>query len=150
MFDVAFGDDVDNAIREAEVAERKSYIAASLLDALARSIGILNTPETVGSLAEGLTFSDELYQGDASKIAAIGACVQFLGGASPLVQKQLERSAKDRTMAALDGLQISQIDTLIKVLFIVWIVEFALPFQFNTIYGFEYSSRNCIWKRSLS
>jgi hypothetical protein len=82
MFDVAFRDDVDNAIREAEVAERESYIAASLLGVLARSIGILNTPETVGSLAEGLAFSDELYygyQGDAAEIAAIGACVQFLG-----------------------------------------------------------------------
>jgi len=117
MFHVAFGDDVvNNAIREPDVEERESYIAASLLGSRARSIGILDTPEVVGSLAEGLAFSDEVqrsYQGNAAEIAAIGACIQLLGGASPLVPK---RFAKDKIMAALDDLQIShsQIDMLIQ------------------------------------
>jgi len=130
MFRVAFRDDVNSAIEaRIEVAERASHIAASLLAGRARSIGILNTPEIMGSLAEGLAFSDEVqcnYQGDAAKIAAIGACIQLLGGALPLVQDQPERFAKDKILAALDGLQINQIDTLIKVCFIFWIVEFAL------------------------
>jgi len=124
MFAVAFRDDVNNAIRgPIEVAERESFIAGSLLAARARSLGILNTPEIVGSLAEGLGFSDEIlynYQGDVAEIAAIGSCIQLLCGASPLVQDQLERFAKDKIVAALDSLKISPIDTLIKVRYIVW------------------------------
>ena len=83
--------------------------------ARARSLGILNTPEIVGSLAEGLGFSDEVlynYQGDAAEIAVIGSCIQLLCGASPLMQDQPERFAKDKIVAALHGLKISPIDTL--------------------------------------
>ena len=64
MLEVAFGDDVNSAIGgPIEVAERESFIAASLLAARARNLGILNTPEIMGSLAEGLGFSNEfLYK----------------------------------------------------------------------------------------
>ena len=94
MFHVTFWDEVNNTIGgPVEVAERESFTAVSLLAARARSLGILNTPEIVGSLAEGLGFSDEVlynYQGDAAEVAAIGSCIQLLCGASPLVQGQLE------------------------------------------------------------
>ncbi|KAF8965585.1 hypothetical protein BDZ97DRAFT_1811389 [Flammula alnicola] len=117
MFHVAFRDDFNNTIGEIEFAERDSYIAVSLLGARARSMGMLNTPEIVGSLAEGLGFPDEVlyhYQGDVAEIAAVGSCLQLLGGASSLVQDQPERFAKDKILAALDSLQFSQNDVLIK------------------------------------
>jgi hypothetical protein len=112
MFHVSFQEDVDDTIgRPIEVAERESHIAASLrvLAARARSIGILITPEIVGCLAEGLGFSDDVvhsYQGDEAEIAAIGSCIQLLCGASPLLQDQPKRFAKDRILAALDDLQM--------------------------------------------
>jgi len=68
-----------------------------------------------------------------AEIAAIGSCIQLLCGASPLVQDQLERFAKDKIVAALDSLKISPIDTLIKVCYIVYIVEFALGFMVSNI-----------------
>ena len=146
MFDVAFGDDVDNPIGgPIEVAERESFIAASLLAARARGLGILNTPEIVGGLAEGLGFSDEVlynYQGDAAEIAAVGSCIQLLCGASPLVQDQPERFAKDKIVASLDCLKVRSIDQ----------GSFhRLDRGICTcIHGFECSSRNRIWKRSKS
>jgi hypothetical protein len=137
MFGVAFRDYVNSAIGgPIEVAERESFIAASLLAARARSLEILITPEIVGSLAEGLGFSDEVlynYQGDVAEIAAIGSCIQLLCGASALVQDLPKRFSKDKIVTALDGLEISSIDTLIKVRFIVWIVEFALAFMVSNI-----------------
>lgn len=102
----------------------------SLLAARARSIGILNTPEVLGCLAEGLGFSDEVvhsYRGDEAKIAAVSSCIQLLCAASRLLRDQPERFAKDRILAALDGVRISSIDPLIKV-FEFW--NFHLPFQF--------------------
>ena len=98
MFRIAFGDDINDTIRgPIEVAECESYIAGSLLATCARSIGILNTPRIVGSLAEGLGFSDDAlcnYQGDLAEIAAIGSCVQLLCGASWLVQGQPKRDSQ--------------------------------------------------------
>ena len=123
MFQVSFQEDVDDTIgRAIKVSDSKSHLAVSLLAARARSIGILNTPEIVGCLAEGLGFSDEVvhnYQGDEVKIAAMGSCIQLLCGASPLLRDQQERFAKYRILAALDGIRISSIDPLIKVRFIV-------------------------------
>lgn len=92
MFDVAFAEEIDDAIRgPIHVPQRDSYIGASLLGARARNLGILNTPQVVGSLVEGLAFPDENlyhYQGDQAEIALIGSCLQLLGGASSLVQHQ--------------------------------------------------------------
>jgi hypothetical protein len=140
MFNVAFADDVDDTIRGSiEDAERESHIAASLLGARARSIGILD------SLARGLAFSDEVldsYQGDVAEIAATGACIQLLGGASPLVQDQPRRFAKDKILAALDSRQIRQIDTFIKVRFhcgicIIWHLD---PFMIlNTVHEIAFT-----------
>jgi hypothetical protein len=138
MFQVSFQEDVDDTIgRTIEVEDSASHLAVSLLAARARSIGILNTPEILGCLAEGLGFSDEVvhsYQGDEAKIASIGSCIQLLCGASPLLRDQPERFAKDRILAALDGLQISSIDPLIKVRFIssleFW--NLHLTFQFTS------------------
>ena len=122
MLCVAFRDDVDNTIRRRlEVEYHESYIPASLL-AFCASIGMLNTPEIVGSLAEGLGFSHEVryyYQDDISDIAAIGSRTQLLYGASSLVENQLESFAQDTILAAIDGLQICPVDTLTKVRFIV-------------------------------
>ncbi|KAF8965584.1 hypothetical protein BDZ97DRAFT_1811387 [Flammula alnicola] len=118
MFHVAFRDDLNDAIRgPIEVAERDSYIAASLLGGRVRGMGMFTTPQIVGSLAEGLGFPNEVlyhYQGDVAEIAAVGSCLQLLGGASSLVQDQPERFAKDKILAALDSLQFSQNDVLIK------------------------------------
>jgi len=123
MFRVAFQEDLDGAIGPpVEVAERELHLAASLLGARARSIGVLDTPNIVGSLAEGLGFPDEVlfhYQGDVAEIAATGSCIQLLCGASSLVQDQPKRFAKDKILAALDRLKTSRIDALIKVCFIV-------------------------------
>ena len=86
------------------------YIAASLLSGRARSLGLLDTPQIVGSLAEGLAFADEVlynYQGEAAEITAIGSCLQLLGGASRLMQEQPDRFAKDKVLAALDHLNAS-------------------------------------------
>jgi len=123
----------------AEIAERKSHLAASLLAARARYFGLLNTPATMGSLAEGLGFPDDIrcyYQGGAAETAAIGSCIQLLCGVSPLVQKQPVRFAKHKILAVLDGLglQFSRIDALIKVRFIVW--NLRLPFLWlrNTVH----------------
>jgi hypothetical protein len=114
MFRVSFQEDVDDTIgRDIKVADRKSHLAVSLLAARARSIGILNTPEILGCLTEGLGFSDEVvhnYRGDEAKIAAMGSCIQLLCGASSLLRDQPERFAKARILAALDGLQISSIN----------------------------------------
>jgi hypothetical protein len=122
MFQVSFQEDVDDTIgRDIEVSGSASHLAVSLLAARARSIGVLNTPEILGCLAEGLGFEDDVvhgYQGDEAKIAAIGSCIQLLCGASSLLRDQPERFAKNRILAALDGLQISPFDPLIKVRFI--------------------------------
>ncbi|PPQ72774.1 hypothetical protein CVT26_003156 [Gymnopilus dilepis] len=90
------------------------YIAASLLSGRARSLGLLDTPQIVGSLAEGLAFADEVlynYQGEAAEkaaeITAIGSCLQLLGGASRLMQEQPDRFAEDKLLAALDHLNAS-------------------------------------------
>ena len=56
----------------------------------------------MGSLAEGMGFSDGVlfgYQGD---IAAIGSCVQLLCGAPPLMQDQPEKFAGDTILPALE------------------------------------------------
>lgn len=119
MFGVAFAETLDDAIRgPIEVPQRDSYIAASLLGARARNMGILNTPQIVGSLAEGLGFPDEVlynYQGDQAEIAAIGSCLQLLGGTASLVEHQPWRFTKDKILAALDRLQSSQNDILFQV-----------------------------------
>jgi len=140
MFHVALRDDVNDSIRgDLEVAERKSHLAASLLAARARYFGLLNTPATMGSLAEGLGFPDDIrchYQGGAAEIAAIGSCIQLLCGVSWLVQKLPVRFAKDKILAALDGLglQFSRIDALIKVCFIVWNLRFAIFMAANIVH----------------
>jgi hypothetical protein len=133
MFRVSFQEDVDDTIgRAIKVADSESHLAVSLLAAHARSIGMLNTPEILGCLAEGLGFSDEFvhnYRGDEAKIAAMGSCIQLLCGASLLLRDQPERFAKDRILAALNGLQISSIDPLIKVR----LIEFALTISIHII-----------------
>lgn len=119
MFDVAFAEEIDDAIRgPIHVPRRDSYITASLLGGRARNLGILNTPQVVGSLAEGLAFPDENlyhYQGDQAEIALIGSCLQLLGGASSLVQHQPWRFTKDNILAALDNLKSSENDKLLQV-----------------------------------
>jgi len=121
MFQVSFQEDVDDAIgRTIQVGDNAMHLASSLLAARARNIGILNTPEILGSLGEGLGFSDDVvhsYQGTEAKIACVGSCIQLLCGALPLLRDQPKRFAKGRILAALDGLQISSIDPLIKVRF---------------------------------
>jgi hypothetical protein len=123
IFRVSFQEDVDDTIgRFVKVSERESHIGVSLLAARARSMGTLATPKFFGSLGEGLGFSDDVvhnYQGDVAEITATGSCIQLLCGASLLVQDQPQKFAKDKMLAALDNLQIIQIDTLIKVSFIV-------------------------------
>lgn len=97
MFHVAFRGEVNTIGGPVEFAERELFIAASLLATRARSLGMLNTPEIVGSLAG---FSDEIlytYQGDATEIAAIGSCIQLLCGASPLLQGQPESLERQDT-----------------------------------------------------
>ena len=119
MFDVAFAEEIDDAIRgPIHVPQRDSYIGGSLLGARARNLGILNTPQVVGSLVEGLAFPDENlyhYQGDQAEIALIGSCLQLLGGASSLVQHQPWRFTKDKILAALDCLVSSENDILLQV-----------------------------------
>jgi len=119
MFGVAFAEEVDNTIRgPIQVPSRDSYVAASLLGARARNMDILNTPEIVGSLADGLAFSDESlynYKGDEAEITLIGSCLQLLGGASSLVQHQPWRFTKDSILAALECLKSSQNDILLQV-----------------------------------
>ncbi|KAF8875959.1 hypothetical protein CPB84DRAFT_1853111 [Gymnopilus junonius] len=117
-FSVTFPDDLNDAIRgPIEITEHHSYVAASLLGARARSMGMLTTPDIVGSVAEGLGFPDEVlfhYEGDIAEIAIIGACVQLLGGASSLVKDQPDRFAKNKILAALDRIQSKENDVLIK------------------------------------
>lgn len=81
-------------------------------------MGILNTPQIVGSLAEGLGFPDKVlhnYQGGQAEIAIIGSCLQLLGGTSSLVEHQPWRFTKDKILAALDRLQSSQNNILLQV-----------------------------------
>lgn len=118
MFIVALAEDVDNAIRgPIDDSRGDTYVGASLLGARLRNLGILDTPQIVGSLAEGLAFPDEIlyhYQGDNAEIALIGSCLQLLGGASSLVQQQPWRFTKDKILTALDGLKSSENDILLQ------------------------------------
>jgi hypothetical protein len=119
LFLVMFPDDFNASIsRPILVPERKMYIAMSLLGARARSMDIINTPECVGILADGLGFPECVslhYQSERAEIAAIGSCIQLLGGASLLMQDQPVRFHKDKILSALDHLESGQNDSLIKV-----------------------------------
>lgn len=89
----------------------------SLLGARARSMDIINTPECVGKLADGLGFPKRVsldYEAEQAEIAAMGSCIQLLGGASLLMRDQPVRFAKDTILAALDTLEPGQNDALIK------------------------------------
>ena len=99
------------------VTERETYIAMSLLGARARSMDIINTPECVGKLADGLGFPERVLFHDQAEaeIAAMGSCIQLLGGASLLMRDQPVRFAKDKILDALDRLESGQNDALIKV-----------------------------------
>ena len=100
------------------VPERETYIAMSLLGARARSMDITNTPACVGKLADGLGFPKRVsfhYQAEQAEIAAMGFCIQLLGGASLLMRDQPVRFAKDKILAALDRLESGQNNALIKV-----------------------------------
>jgi hypothetical protein len=119
IFRVAFRDDLNDAHRgPIIVSERDSYLAASLLGGRVRSMGLLTTPEIIGSIAEGLKFPDEIlynYQGEAADIAAIAACLHLLGGINALVQAHPSRFSKEKIIAALDDLQNDETRSLIEV-----------------------------------
>jgi hypothetical protein len=117
LFFAIFPDDFNASISgPVLVSERETYIAMSLLGARARSMDIINTPECVGKLADGLGFPERVsIQGEQAEIAAMGSCIQLLGGASLLMRDQPVRFAKDRILAALDRLESGQNDALIKV-----------------------------------
>jgi len=106
MFHVAFRDDLNDHIRgRIDPSMRESYIAASLLAGRVRSVGLLTTPEIVGSLAEGLKLPDESlyhYQGELAEIAATASCLQLLGGYSVLLRQQPTRFSKEVVLTALD------------------------------------------------
>jgi len=76
---------------------------------------IINTPECVGKLADGLGFPERVSLYDQAEIAAMASCIQLLGGASLLMRDQPVRFAKDKILAALDRLESGQNDALIKV-----------------------------------
>ena len=141
MFCIAFGD--DTICGPIEVAEHELYIAGSLLATCARSIGILNTLRIVGSLVEGLGFSDNAlcnYHGDLAEIAAVSSCIQLLCGASWLMQGQLKRFVKYKILAVLDSLQISPIDTLVTVHFMCMYHFNLIPFNIVHEITFEKGS----------
>jgi hypothetical protein len=119
LFLAMFPDDFDGYIsRPLLVPECETYIAMSLLGARARSMGIIiNTSECVGKLADGLGFPERVsfdYQAKA-EIAAMGSCIQLLGGAAVLMRDYPVRFAKNKILAALDRLESGQNEALIKV-----------------------------------
>ena len=119
LFFAMFPDDFNASISgPVLVPECETYIAMSLLGARARSMDIINTPECVGKLAYGLGFPERVsfhYQSEQAEIAAMGSCIQLLGGASLLMRDQPVRFAKDKILDALDRLESGQNDALIKV-----------------------------------
>ena len=119
LFFAMFPDDFNASISgPVIVPERETYIAMSLLGARARSMDIINTPECVGKLEDGLGFPKRVsvhYQGEQAEIAVMGSCIQLLGGASLLMRDQPVRFAKDKILAAFDRLESGRNNALIKV-----------------------------------
>jgi hypothetical protein len=106
LFLAMFPDDFNASISgPVLVPERETYIAMSLLGAHARSMDIINTPECVGILADGLGFLECVslhYQSEQAEFAAIGSCIQLLGGAPLLMQDQPVRFVQ-----VLDEIQLN-------------------------------------------
>ena len=76
---------------------------------------IINTPECVCKLADGLGFPKRVSFHCQAEIGAMGSCIQLLGGSSLLMRDQPVRFAKEKILAALDRLESGQNDALIKV-----------------------------------